>query len=596
MLHAAVHSADHSVPSHQQESGARGTESSLLAGLQKTRGNQAVLRMLRAAGGKPMQAKCDCGGSGPTCGPCEEKREPMQRSALSDAVPRTGDVPEIASSSAVTMPAAMRARAESAFGSSFRDVRLHADPAAATAAARVAARAFTVDDDIYFGAGWYRPETPDGAQLLGHELAHVIQQRNGLASSDLEGPHDRYEQEADAAGAAFARGEPIRISGGGGSERGRAQFSIERAASDASAVAPRAPKVSRPSDPAEREAAQTADRVAAAGSIAVVEKDSAGEAARPLPAATRSVMEHRFSADFSRVRIHTDSRASDLAASLHANAFTVGSDIYFGAFRFAPDTPAGVRLLAHELAHTLQRGRDGEILRDCDDPNFCKPYGSYQEVILAQQLLRAAYLPLDEAKFGANSRSLFERFLSRRRGDSLTPVVFEDPASDVVQSFADSWTTSDDQDEIIDMVGERLDRAGQLQPDVDTTMSLANFLPPYILDNRPMNFSNPLSIAGHIAGGIGSSDAGPDRRSIAYGNVMLTKTPLLGSAGYVRVETFLNYEVRDAVDFCPGDCGSPAEQWITIPMSRLEATGEAYDVPFVVRFVPESRSKRFWYS
>jgi hypothetical protein len=42
------------------------------------------------------------------------------------------------------------------------------------------------------------------------------------------------------------------------------------------------------------------------------------------------------------------------------------------------------------------------------------------------------------------------------------------------------------------------------------------------------------------------------------------------------------------IDFCPGKCGSPAEQFVTVPMSRLEASEEVYDVPFLVRFVPES--------
>jgi hypothetical protein len=53
--------------------------------------------------------------------------------------------------------------------------------------------------------------------------------------------------------------------------------------------------------------------------------------------------------------------------------------------------------------------------------------------------------------------------------------------------------------------------------------------------------------------------------------------------------------VFDAIDFCPGDCGSREERLITVPMSRLEASGEAYDVPFKVTFVPESRSKRIFY-
>src|SRR5215472_1971271 len=41
------------------------------------------------------------------------------------------------------------------------------------------ARAFTVGQDIYFGRGEYRPDTPQGGGLLAHELAHTIQQRSG---------------------------------------------------------------------------------------------------------------------------------------------------------------------------------------------------------------------------------------------------------------------------------------------------------------------------------------------------------------------------------------------------------------------------------
>jgi hypothetical protein len=127
-------------------------------------------------------------------------------------------------------------------------------------------------------------------------------------------------------------------------------------------------------------------------------------------------------------------------------------------------------------------------------------------------------------------------------------------------------------------------------------MSVTNFLSAAEMNDRPINYSNPFSIAGHIAGGVGSSDAGPDTRKVAWGNVTLEKTPIVGGVGYVSVEATLHYEVFDTVDFCPGDPGSPLEACITIPMSRLEAGGDAYDQPFLVKFVPESRSKRFWHA
>ena len=76
---------------------------------------------------------------------------------------------------------------------------------------------------------------------------------------------------------------------------------------------------------------------------------------RPLDPATRAFMEPRFGHDFSRVRVHTDRPAADAARGVAARAFTVGEHIVFGGRQFAPDSTAGRRLLAHELAHTIQQ-------------------------------------------------------------------------------------------------------------------------------------------------------------------------------------------------------------------------------------------------
>lgn len=76
---------------------------------------------------------------------------------------------------------------------------------------------------------------------------------------------------------------------------------------------------------------------------------------RPLSAEARSFMESRFGADFSGVRIHTDSEAVRMTRELSAQAFTQGSDVYFEAGRYDPGTTAGKRLLAHELTHVVQQ-------------------------------------------------------------------------------------------------------------------------------------------------------------------------------------------------------------------------------------------------
>jgi hypothetical protein len=64
---------------------------------------------------------------------------------------------------------------------------------------------------------------------------------------------------------------------------------------------------------------------------------------------------HKMGADFSQVRIHTDSHAARLATDLAAHAFTHGTDIYFNNGKYSPDTSEGKFLLAHELAHTMQQ-------------------------------------------------------------------------------------------------------------------------------------------------------------------------------------------------------------------------------------------------
>jgi hypothetical protein len=80
---------------------------------------------------------------------------------------------------------------------------------------------------------------------------------------------------------------------------------------------------------------------------------------RPLPAASRMLMEQRLGHDFGHVRIHDDGAANRSAASLHAHAYTVGADIYFNAGMFRSDSPDGTKLLAHELVHVVQQSDTG---------------------------------------------------------------------------------------------------------------------------------------------------------------------------------------------------------------------------------------------
>jgi hypothetical protein len=74
-----------------------------------------------------------------------------------------------------------------------------------------------------------------------------------------------------------------------------------------------------------------------------------------LDSTARSDMERHFGHDFGNVRVHSDARAAESAKDAGALAYTVGPHVVFGAGQYAPETPAGRHLLAHELTHTIQQ-------------------------------------------------------------------------------------------------------------------------------------------------------------------------------------------------------------------------------------------------
>lgn len=128
---------------------------------------------------------------------------------------------------------------------------------------------------------------------------------------------------------------------------------------------------------------------------------------RPLASSARAFFEPRFGFDFSRVRVHSGGRAAELARSLRAEAFTMGRDIVLGAG--AGDTPAGRRLMAHELTHVIQQsgargqasgdgvaGADGLVQRsispELDKIEGLLSYGVFDWAITDSEAIRALEL------------------------------------------------------------------------------------------------------------------------------------------------------------------------------------------------------------
>ena len=116
------------------------------------------------------------------------------------------------------LPDPVRLKMETSFGEDFSSVRVHQDSSAAS----LGALAYARGTDVHFAPGQYDPGSAAGQSLIGHELAHVVQQRAGRVTGVQTkagvaiNSDPALEAEADEMGARAARGEPAPMPGGSG--------------------------------------------------------------------------------------------------------------------------------------------------------------------------------------------------------------------------------------------------------------------------------------------------------------------------------------------------------------------------------------------
>jgi hypothetical protein len=102
--------------------------------------------------------------------------------------------------------------------------------------------------------------------------------------------------------------------------------------------------------------------------------ESVRGAGQPLDSVARVQMEKAFNADFSGVRVHTNSDAGALNRELNARAFTTGQDIFFRQGEYNPGGSSGRELLAHELTHVVQQNAE-HVRRKTEDGEAGPSYG-----------------------------------------------------------------------------------------------------------------------------------------------------------------------------------------------------------------------------
>ena len=190
------------------------------------------------------------------------------------------------SSSGAPLPQDMRTFMEPRFRADFSGVRLHTDQHAASLAAQLGARAFTIGRDIYFAKGEFRPDRPEGWELVAHELTHTLQQgaaaRAPVASPKAPEPPKPAAAAAQPAKVAPSAGAPA----GAGAVKSAAAGPPAGAAAHGPAAAPK--PAAPPKPPAPKPAPAAAAKPAPpkpAVAFAAPDKVGAGPAAGPAASA-----------------------------------------------------------------------------------------------------------------------------------------------------------------------------------------------------------------------------------------------------------------------------------------------------------------------
>ena len=335
----------------------------------------------------------------------------------------------------------------------------------------------------------------------------------------------------------------------------------------------------------------------------------------PLDPSTRAEMEQGFGRNLGDVRVHTGDQAAASSRAVGARAYTVGADIVFDRGRYAPGSPEGRRLLAHELAHVAQQEAGTPLVQRQDDlsrlerivpprpmgatacgvpgfcpPSFCQPFASREAAYAARQPMIIPLLAGIASQVDSRVVPLWKDHLL---GGS--------PPRDLTATFADDFqrspTTSRTVDRLVSELRKTLfDAPPTFSPGTyEIIVSLSSLIGPTLreLGNLAsplaMNFNLPTEVPGNIAGDVGS-----DQLTCAVGampspfnDVRRADGPVTlvrDDRGSLMAQVAIDFLVMDTIDLCPGNCGTDAELIATLPLSWFEASGISGDVPFSVRY------------
>ncbi|WP_254923766.1 DUF4157 domain-containing protein [Pseudanabaena sp. SR411] len=186
------------------------------------------------------------------------------------------------------------------------------------------------------------PEPPPVQRKSENRLRAKAAERIAIQAKLAIGePNDKYEQEADATAARVVQ----QINSSTNASTTSQNQPIQRQEMEEDEELQMKPLVQR--------------RENLGGGEASTDLESSIQSARgsgqSLDANLQQAMGQAMGADFSGVKVHTDSQSDQLNKSIQAKAFTTGQDVFFRQGAYEPSSRGGQELIAHELTHVVQQ-------------------------------------------------------------------------------------------------------------------------------------------------------------------------------------------------------------------------------------------------
>ena len=219
--------------------------------------------------------------------------------------------------------------------------------------------------------------------------------------------------------------------------------------------------------------------------------------------------------------------------------------------------------------------------------DFCKPFSARE---IAQDLDFEMSNDMDRfinrdmrETWGDEVADLYDKYLTST-ARNVTPIIFDDPQDELVQSFVKHEATKTRERELAAIIESNLPNNCS-PPGVDEWVDfhLAVVIPHNEL-NKPFSFSGFSTIPGIVAGGVSPGPGAPESRTLSIKQVLMRRTALANITTGIQMRVQFHFVVKDSIDFCPGAMGGSLASHVTVPLSRLEASGMAFPVPFEVHY------------